>query len=274
MKKIGIFLCLIFLSLNINVKAITSPKIIAHGAVLINLNTGKFFFQKNSHSEYAPASTTKVMTALLTLEKCKLDEKVTIGKNPPFEEGSKIYLMEGEVLTVKQLLYALLLPSANDAALALAEHISGSKQAFANLMNKRARKLGCRNTNFVNPNGLYDKNHFTSAYDLALIAAKAMKFSKFREIVSTLSYKLAATNKQPLIRYLHNENKLLFSKVYKYSGADGIKTGYTIKSKHTYIGAATRKGITLAVVLLYDEKGYYKEAASLFDYGFKQLIKK
>jgi D-alanyl-D-alanine carboxypeptidase (penicillin-binding protein 5/6) len=274
MKKIGIFLCIIFLGVSINVKAITSPKIIAQGAVLMDLNNGKILLQKNDHNRYAPASTTKVMTALLTLEKCKLNEKVTVGKNPPLEDGSKISLIKGEVFTVNQLLYALLLPSANDAALALAEHISGSKQAFANLMNERAKELGCKNTNFVNPNGLYDENHYTSAYDLALIASKAMKFSKFREIVSTLSYNLMPTNKQPKIRYLHNENKLLFSNVYKYSGGNGIKTGYTIKARHTYIGSATRKGITLVVVLLCDEKGYYKEAADLFDYGFKKLIKK
>jgi serine-type D-Ala-D-Ala carboxypeptidase (penicillin-binding protein 5/6) len=274
MKKIGIFLCLIFLIFNINAVAKTSPKITAQGAVLIDLNNGRVLLQKNSNNKYAPASTTKVMTALLTLEKCKLDEKVIVGKNPPLEDGSKICLIEGETLTVKQLLYALLLPSANDAALALAEHISGSKQAFANLMNKRAKELGCKNTNFVNPNGLYDKNHYTSAYDLSLIASKAMKFSEFRKIVSTLSFKLMPTNKQPIIRYLHNENKILFNRIDKYSGAVGIKTGYTVKAMHTYVGAATRKGITLIVVLLHDEKGYYKETANLFNYGFKKLLKK
>ncbi|MBC8060455.1 MAG: D-alanyl-D-alanine carboxypeptidase, partial [Clostridiaceae bacterium] len=260
MKKIGIFLCLIFLWSNINASAITYPKITSQGAVLMDINNGKILFQKNGHGRYAPASTTKVMTALLALEKCKLDDNVIVGKNPPLEDGSKIFLTKGEVLTVDQLLYALLLHSANDAALALAEHISGSKEEFAHLMNERANQLGCKDTNFLNPNGLYESKHYTSAYDLAQIASNAMKSSKFREIVSTLSFDIAPTNNHPEIRHLHNENKLLYSQKYKYPNADGIKTGYTIKAKHTYIGSATRNGKTLVVVLLSGVKGYYKDA--------------
>lgn len=273
MKKIAIILCVVFLFLSINAGAVTlqKPAINAQGSVLMDLNSGKILLDKNSHNKYAPASTTKVMTALLTLEKCKLDEKVMVSKNAAYADGSKIYLLEGEEVTVEQLLYAMLLESANDAAVALAEHISGSTEAFAKLMNERALELGCTDTHFVNPNGLYDKNHYTSAYDLALIAAKAMEIPKFRQMVSTQSHNILPTNKQSKTRYLHNHNKLLSEKGYKYSGADGIKTGYTVKSKHTYVGSATRNGRTLMVTFLYDEKGYYKEAANLFDYGFKSF---
>lgn len=268
MKKITAIVCGLLLCLYINASAVSKPVVNAQGAVLMDFSSGQVLFNKNSTSRFAPASTTKIMTALLTLEKCKLDDKVIVGPKPPFEDGSKIYLLEGEQVTVEQLLYALLLPSANDAALALAEHISGSKEAFAVLMNERAKQLGCKNTNFLNPNGLYDKNHYTSAYDLALIASKAMEIPEFRKIVSTLSYNIAPTNKQSQTRFLHNENKLLFNKKYKYPGADGIKTGYTVKAKHTYVGSATRDGRTLIAVFLCDEKSFYTEAANLFNYGF------
>jgi D-alanyl-D-alanine carboxypeptidase (penicillin-binding protein 5/6) len=271
MKKIVAFICLILFCFNISVEAVSLPKVTAQGGILVDLNSGKILLEKNSHNRYAPASTTKIMTALITLEKCNLSDKVLIGKNPAFEDGSKIYVLDGEILTVEQLLYALLLPSANDAALALAEHISGSKEAFAKLMNARAKELGCKDTNFLNPNGLYDKNHYTSAYDLSLIASKAMEIPKFRQIVSTLSYNIMPSNKQAETRYLHNENKLLFSKAYKYPGADGVKTGYTVKSKHTYVGSATRNGRTLLVVFLYDDKVFYQESASLFNYGFNNF---
>lgn len=274
MKKTAIIICALFLCLSINVEAatLTKPTINAQGSILMDLNSGKILFDKNSHNKYAPASTTKVMTALLTLEKCKLNEKVKVSKKAAYADGSKIYLLEGEEVTVEQLLYALLLESANDAAVALAEHVSGSTEAFAKLMNERAAQLSCLDTHFVNPNGLYDKNHYTSAYDLAVIAAKAMEIPKFRQMVSTLSYNILPTNKQSKTRHLNNHNKLLSVKGYKYSGADGIKTGYTIKSKHTYVGSATRNGRTLMATFLYDEKGYYKEAANLFDYGFKNFI--
>lgn len=275
MKRIAVILCVIFLCINIKAEAASSPPVInASGSVLMDLNSGEIIFEKNSHSEYAPASTTKIMTALLALEKCKLNDKVVIGRNPPFEDGSKIYLLEGEEVTVEQLLYAMMLESANDAALALAEHISGSKEAFAKLMNERAKELGCTNTNFVNPNGLYNKSHYTSAHDLAVITEKAMENSVFRQIVSTVSYKLLPTNKQKQVRFLHNHNKMLSVKSDKYPGADGVKTGYTVKSKHTYVGSATQNGRTLIAVFLYDDTTFYKESAKLFNYGFNNFTDK
>lgn len=275
MKKIALLLSMLLVSLNIKAVAIAKPPSVnAAGCVLMDLNSGDVIYKKNYHGRYAPASTTKVMTALITLEKCKLTDKVTVSKNPQFEDGSKIYLLEGEQVTVEQLLYALLLESANDSAVALAEHISGSKAAFAKLMTERAKELGCKDTNFTNLNGLYDKAHYTSAYDLTLITEKAMENPTFRKIVSTVSFNLLPTNKQKQTRFLHNHNKLLFYKGDKYQGADGVKTGYTVKSKHTYVGSATRNGRTLIAVFLYDDKTFYKETAALFNYGFNNFKNK
>lgn len=274
MLKRAILSILIFILISspLKVLAYIKPNITAQGAILIDLNSGQMLYGKNINSKFGPASTTKIMTALITLEKCKLDEKVVVGKKPPFEEGSKIYLNEGEELTVEQLLYAMMLESANDAALALAEYIGGSKEGFAKIMNDKAAELGCKNTNFVNPNGLYDDNHYTTAYDLALIAKKAMENPKFREIVATQKYQIQATNKQPETRYLHNHNKMLAYRGYKYEGCDGVKTGYTIKSKHTFVGSATRGDMRLLVVILNDEKPPYDDVKKLFDYGFNNFV--
>jgi serine-type D-Ala-D-Ala carboxypeptidase (penicillin-binding protein 5/6) len=273
MKRIfTLLICLLFLT-TIQSKsfAAQAPSINAPSAVLIDLNSGKILYKKNADTKYGPASTTKVMTALLTLEKCKLDEVVTIGQKPPYEDGSKIYVIEGEELTVEQLLYAMMLESANDAALALAEYIGGSKEGFAEMMNQKAKDLGCKNTNFVNPNGLSDDNHYTTAKELAIITFEAMKNEKFREIVSTISYKIQPTNKQPELRYINNHNKLLFNKTYKYPGADGIKTGYTIKTRHTFVGSATKGDMRLAVVILNSERTFYNDTKTLLDYGFSKF---
>jgi serine-type D-Ala-D-Ala carboxypeptidase (penicillin-binding protein 5/6) len=272
MKKIIIwFLILIFMPIQYKVSAAQVPSINAQAAVLIDINSGKVLYEKNANQKYGPASTTKVMTALITLEKAKLDEKVIVGPKPPYEDGSKIYVIEGEELTVEQLLYATLLESANDAALVLAEYIGGSKEGFAQMMNDRAKELGCTDTNFVNPNGLWDDNHYTTANDLALISKEAMKNEKFRDIVSTKSYKIPPTNKQPQLRYINNHNKLLVTTRYGYQGADGVKTGYTIKSKHTYVGSATRGDMHLVAAFLNSNKSLYDDTKILFDYGFNNF---
>lgn len=244
--------------------------ITAEGAVLMDLVTGQILYSKNMDQKCAPASTTKIITALITLEKCQLTDKVIVGKKPPFEDGSKIYLIEGEELTVEQLLYALLLESANDSALALAEHISGSKEEFAKLMNQKALEIGCKNTNFANPNGLYEENHYTTALDLALISKKAMENETFRKIVSTVSYQIPPTNKQPETRYFHNHNKFIKYKS-KYPGVDGVKTGYTDKARHSFVGSVTRGNRKLLAVVLKDEQPPYDDVMKLFDYGFNNF---
>ncbi|MDF2673973.1 MAG: D-alanyl-D-alanine carboxypeptidase [Clostridiales bacterium] len=272
MKKnftvIFIFTFLISISINTNVFAYDKPSINAEAGILMDLNTGQILYEKNINEKLAPASTTKILTALITLEECKLDERVVVGPKPPFEDGSKIYLIEGEEITVKDLLYATMLESANDAALALAEYISGSSEKFAKLMNERAAEIGCNSSNFINPNGLYDVNHYTTAYDLALIGKVALENSTFREIVNTEYYEIKPTNKQIETRYIYNINKLVRGTKYNYEGADGVKTGYTTKSKNTIVASAARENQKLIAVQLRSEKDLYEDSIKLLDYGF------
>lgn len=247
------------------------PRVSADSVVLMDGATGQILYGKNMNHAYPPASTTKTMTALLTLENCNLDDYVIVGKNPPKVDGSKIYLFEGEKIKVRELLYGLLLPSGNDCAEALAEHISGSIDNFAKLMNKRAKELGCTNTHFVNPSGLYDDKHRTCAKDLALIMKELVKHPEYIKIATTVSHKIPPTNKEHNARPLWNENKLIqqYSSCY-YPGCLGGKTGYTIQSKHSYVAAATRNNRTLVVALVHDcEKTFFDDSRSLLNYGFK-----
>lgn len=255
--------------------ASTAPTVSADSAVLMDADTGEILYSKNIDDAYPPASTTKIMTALLTLEKCKLDDVVTVGKNPPLADGSKIYIYEGEQLTVKQLLYGMLLPSANDCAEALAEHIGGSMDGFAKLMNERAKELGCKNTNFVNPSGLYNENHKTSARDLALIMSELSKHPEYKEIATTLAYKIAPTNKSTLERPLWNENKLIQQySGYYYPYCIGGKTGYTIQSQHSYVSVSVKDGRRLVVALVHDsQKTFFRDAINLFNYGYNGFEK-
>jgi serine-type D-Ala-D-Ala carboxypeptidase (penicillin-binding protein 5/6) len=271
---ISILTFIIFSTFTFNIKAAAPiPSVSADGAVLMDAATGQILYSKNPDVAYPPASTTKTMTMLLTLENCKLDDVVVVGKKPPLADGSKIYLYEGEHIKVKDLLYAVSLVSANDCAEALAEHISGSIENFAVLMNKRAKELGCTETNFVNPTGLYDSNHKTSAHDLALILRELAKHSEFTQIASTSSYMIAATDKSSKARPLWNENKLVQkgSRLY-YPGCDGGKTGYTIQSKHSYTATAERNGQRLVVALIHDNYGRTNEdATALLNYGFNNF---
>lgn len=246
------------------------PAVSADSAVLIDANTGEILYNKNMDTAYPPASTTKIMTALLTLENCNLDDVVTVGKNPPLADGSKIYLFEGEKITVRDLLYGLILVSANDCAEALAEYISGSMDKFAEKMNAKALELGCKDTNFVNPSGLFDPNHKTSAKDLALIMRALVLNSEYTKIATTQSYKIAPTNKSSLERPLWNENKLIQKgSKYYYNGCEGGKTGYTIQSDHSYVASATRNGHRLIVALVHDKnKTFFEDAPALLNYGF------
>lgn len=225
------------------------------------------------NAAYPPASTTKTMTALLTLENTKLDDIVKVSKKVPFVDGSKIGLYEGEEIHVKDLLYGMLLLSGNDCAEALAEHVGGSIDDFAKLMNKRAKELGCENTNFVNPSGLYDSNHKTSAKDLALIMRELIKHPEFREISSTFSYKIPPTNLHPDGINLANENKLINkNSMYYYAPAEAGKTGYTIQSQHSYVASASKNGHRLIAAFVHDgQKNFYVDAKNLFNYGFNNF---
>jgi len=272
-KLITITLTSLFLLFNIApaVKAeVKPPTVSADSVVLMDATTGKILYEKNKDSAYPPASTTKIMTVLLVLEKTNLDDVVTVSKNAEMADGSKIYIFEGEKTSVKELLYGLILASANDCAIALAEHVGGSTENFAKLMNEKAKSLGCKNTNFVNPNGLYDVNHKTSAYDLALIMQELSKHAEYKEMSTTPSYIMAATNKSAERRPLWNGNRLIHNgDSYYYPACEGGKTGYTIQSKHSYVAVASKNGQKLIVALVHDsQKTFFPDSRKLFDYGF------
>jgi len=275
-KYIVFFLSIILLISNINYKVSAKdaePSVTADSAVLMDATTGTILYSKNMNTAYPPASTTKTMTALLTLENTKLDDIVKVSKKVPFVDGSKIGLYEGEEIHVKDLLYGMLLLSGNDCAEALAEHVGGSIDDFAKLMNKRAKELGCENTNFVNPSGLYDSNHKTSAKDLALIMRELIKHPEFREISSTFSYKIPPTNLHPDGINLANENKLINkNSMYYYAPAEAGKTGYTIQSQHSYVASASKNGHRLIAAFVHDgQKNFYVDAKNLFNYGFNNF---
>jgi len=244
------------------------PEIVGETAALMDARTGQLLYGKEEHKRMFPASTTKVLTALVALERARLDDVVTIGANPITAGGTSMWFVEGERLTMEELLYALMLNSANDAGVAIAEHIAGSVENFAELCNKRAKEIGARDTHFTNPHGMPDENHYSTAYDLALIGREAMKNKDFRKIVSTVHHEVPRTDPEAQ-KYLFNHNKLLWSKIYGYKGATGIKTGYTVQAGQCIIASAEREGRELiAVVLRSEGSNLWSDAARLLDYGF------
>ncbi len=266
--------------------------IVAEAAILIDQESGQILFQKNINKIMYPASITKIMTAILVLEDLNLDDTVVVDAKSPFTEGNRIYVIEDEIFTVEQLLNALMIESANDAAVALATYHSGSVEAFAKRMNERAQELGALNTNFVNPNGLPDEAHVTTAYDMALIAMQASKMDKLMEIASTVRYEIPPTNKQSETRYMTNSNRFLYgvgSKNQinyngnmidiKYDAVTGLKTGYTVAAGQTFVATGEKDGKKLISVILKSEgKNLYIDTRRLLDYGFdnferKELIK-
>lgn len=244
------------------------PQLTAESAILIDAHTGRILFEKNAHEQRPMASTTKITTALIALEKGKLTDVVTASKRAADTGESSIGLKEGEKLTLEDLLYAMLLPSANDAAVAIAEHIGGSVENFAQMMNDKAKELGLADTHYVTPNGLHNKEHYTSAYDLALVAREALKNPQFRQIVSTKKRVIPGNDGQP--RVLINKDKLLDD----YQYAIGVKNGYTRQAGNCLVGAAEKNGLTLIAVVM-KSKHMYDEVPELFDYGFEnfQLMK-
>jgi serine-type D-Ala-D-Ala carboxypeptidase (penicillin-binding protein 5/6) len=248
-------------------KNMKNLKLDSKSAILINLKTGKIIYGKNISQKHYPASTTKILTAIIALEKGKLSKTVVIGQRATLEEPSKINLKKGEKMKLKDLLYATLVYSANDAAEAVAEYIGGTRIGFAKLMNRKAKLLGCINSNFVNPNGLPDKNHYTTAYDLALISRYAMKNPVFRSIVATKAYKINATNKSSS-RSIIGHNKMLEKSQYYYPGCTGVKTGYTLAANHTLVSSATRGNKQLLAVILDDTAVPYNDIIKMFNYGF------
>ena len=268
-----------------------TPKIGCKAAYIAEPTTGKVIYEKNAHEKMYPASTTKILTALVVLEKCQLTDKAIVSKNainlvPSGYSNAK--LQAGEELSISDLLYALLIPSANEAANVLAEHVSGSVEAFAELCNNRAKELGCETVHFVNPNGLHSEEHYCSAYDLYLIAKECQKYEAFNEIVKTKSFTLPATKIYPKQdRTFQNTNSLILpnSSSYYYSYCTGIKTGHTTPAGECLVASSSHNNINLISVVLgggTNSKGLnerFYDTKQLFDftynnYSIKEIINK
>lgn len=251
-----------FTSVKNTEKVVANPYTSAQAAVLMEKNSQRILFQKNMDLKLPMASCTKILTALTVVENCNVEETVTVPQQAVGIEGSSIYLRAGEKLTVKELLYGLLLRSGNDSAVALALHVSGSLEDFRTLMNATAKKYGANDSNFVTPHGLDAKDHYTTAYDLAKISCFALKNPTIAEIVSSKSAKIG-NEEEGNFRLLYNKNKLLNN----YSFADGVKTGYTKKAGRCFVGSATKDGMQLVCVVL-NCGPMFEETQSLLQYGF------
>lgn len=260
------------------------PSTYSPSTLLMDLDSGKILYSKNANTRMYPASTTKIMTAILTIENCQLTDTAVASHNAIYSVPSgytHASIQEGEELTIEQLLNVLLIPSANEAASILAEHIAGSVEAFADMMNEKAVEIGCKDTHFVNPNGVHDENHYSTAYDLALIGKYAMQYDVFRDIASKTSCSLPATDKYPREDRLFNTtNDLLrenYSKAannYYYPYATAGKTGYTDAAQNCIVATAKKDDISLLAVVLHGERtedGLSQRALdckTLFEYGF------
>ncbi|HLR34380.1 MAG TPA: D-alanyl-D-alanine carboxypeptidase family protein [Tissierellales bacterium] len=237
-------------------------KVHGEGVILMDTDSGRVLYEYNPYSELSMASTTKIMTALVALENGNLDDIVTIKKSSVGIEGSSIYLYEEEEISLEDLLYGLMLRSGNDAAIAIAEFIGGSVDGFVELMNKKAKEIGARNTNFTNPHGLSDENHYTTSYDLTIITRAALKNENFNKIVKTQKWVANREKNQ----YFYNKNKTLW----QYEGGDGVKTGYTKKAGRCLVASATRNDLQLISTVLNDGN-WFNDCYELLDYGFQNF---
>ena len=256
-----------------NIRASTDSAdigIYADAAVLMEVENGQVLYDKNKHESKYPASTTKIMTAHLLLQNSSLSEQVEVTENAFRVRGSTLHLNKGMTLSVRDLLYGIMLRSANDGSVAAAEHVSGSKENFVEKMNQKAKEYGAKNTRFENPHGLTNGylGHKTTAYDLAMITRQALKCPEFRRIVNTTEDEIKLKDGT---RELYNLNRLL--KNYPY--ANGVKTGYTAMSGHTLVASATKDDTTLIAVILGSNtrNALFDSAEDLFDYGFENYEK-
>ena len=252
------FICMLF---------IENASADARSYCLIDMDSGRVLYEKNADARYAIASTTKIMTCLIALEACSMDETVTAGENAYGVYGTSIYLQKGETLTMKEMLYGLMLRSGNDAAVAISEHVAGSAEAFCNIMNARASQIGA-DAYFTNPHGLDEGGNGASARGLSLIAREAMKNEQFRQIVQTEKMTIPWANRQ-YERVLTNKNKLLKT----YEGATGIKTGYTNKAGRCLAFSAERGNFSVVGCVL-NCPDWFNEAALLLDQAFREYTVK
>lgn len=244
------------------------PKTTAKSAILVDALTGRVLWEKACHKRLPPASTTKMMTAIIAMDRGKLDQPVIASEYATKTQFTSIHLMPGEQIKLRDILYAMLMRSANDSAVAVAENIAGSEHAFVDLMNEKARSLGAHDTHFVNPHGLNAQGHYSTTFDLAIIARSALQYPLINEVVRTKSFRLARSKNFKDVS-VSNHNKFLW----QYSGADGIKTGYTREAGGCLAASVTRNGWRLIAVVLGSKKAS-KDAAAIFDYGYKNFQQK
>lgn len=240
-------------------------EVASKAAILMDVNTGRVLWEQNADLQRAPASTTKMLTAIVAIEEGNVNDKVRVSKRASEEAGSSLWLQEGEVLKLQELLYGMMLKSGNDAAMAIAEHIGGSVEQFAEMMNNKAAEIGTKNSHFANPNGLPNDNHYSSAYDLAAIARYGLRNSLFSEIVKTRT-KVIPDPFHEWDRKVYNTNRLLG----KVEGIDGVKTGYTDAAGHCLVASATRNNHQLVAVVL-GSANMWEDSQRLLNYGFDRF---
>ena len=258
---------------------VSAPGVTAESAILMDAQSGAILYEKNIHTQRYPASITKLLTCLVAKKNSELSDVVTFSKEAVFgieRRSSNIGIDVGETLTMEECLYAILLESANEVASAVAEHVGGSIEGFTQMMNEEAASLGCTDSNFVNANGLPDDNHYTSAYDMALIAQAFFADEKLSEISGTVYYQLLPTATQPDEINLQNHHRLLmgcrYGSKYSYEYTVGGKTGYTDVARQTLVTCAEKDGMRLICVILKDETpNHYLDTTALFEYGFQSF---
>ena len=254
----------IFCCFNVNLNSLSAVSSSAKAMCVIEKDSGRILYSKNENEKLPMASTTKIMTAITVLQNCQnLDELITVDDAAVGVEGTSIYLRKDETLTIKDLLYGLMLRSGNDAATALAYHVGGSIEGFTEKMNNLAKTIGATNSHFANPHGLDNPNHYTTAYDLALITGYALNNPIFKEIVSSKTYQIEATNKSEK-RYLTNKNRLLTS----LDGCCGVKTGFTNKAGRCLVSACERDDFTAICVVL-NCGPMFEESTELLNTAYK-----
>ncbi len=266
---VALILPFLFMPADNTADAVGSVNISAKSAILIDATTGRVLYEKNADQIMPMASTTKIMTTLLSIESGNLDEYFTVDSKAIKVEGSSMGLVEGDQVTKRILCYGMMLPSGNDAANATAVKVAGSINNFAKLMNERAKRIGMKHSSFVTPSGLddYTDYHYSTARDMALLTQEALKNPTFREICSTPKVELQYGN-PPYTRWLYNSNKLLK----QYNGCIGVKTGFTDKAKRCLVSACTRDGVTLICVTL-NAPSDWNDHVCMYDYGFSMVKK-
>ena len=255
------------------------PDLVANAAIVMGAVSGQVLYEKNSQEKKYPASITKILTVLIALEhNVDFNATVTMSENAIWgveRDSTLIGLDVGEQVTVKDLVYATMVKSANECAYALAEYVAGDIESFAKLMNERAAEIGCKNTHFITPNGLHDEDHYTTAYDMALITKEALKNETFREIAGTLNYTVPATNLTDETRPLWNGNKMINpAEPYYYEYCEGGKTGYTMKANNTLITFAKKDGLELICVIMDCDgaKYAYSDTKALYNYCYNNYV--